>query len=70
MITWLVGENSFEIREAIKALEADFNGTAERFDGSELSLAQLPDLLMGVSLFSTERLIVISDISQNSILWE
>jgi DNA polymerase III delta subunit len=70
MITWLVGENSFEIREAIKALEADFNGTVERFDGSELSLAQLPDLLMGVSLFSTERLVVITDISQNSSLWE
>ncbi len=70
MITWLVGENSFEVREAIKALEAEFNGTAERFDGSELSLAQLPDLLMGVSLFSTERLVVITDIAQNSNLWE
>jgi DNA polymerase III delta subunit len=70
MITWLVGENSFEIREAIKALEADFNGTVERFDGSELSLAQLPDLLMGVSLFSTKRLVVITDIAQNSNLWE
>jgi DNA polymerase III delta subunit len=70
MITWLVGENSFEIREVIKALEADFNGTAERFDGSELSLAQLPDLLMGVSLFSTKRLVVITDIAQNSNLWE
>lgn len=70
MITWLVGENSFEIREALKALEAEFNGTAERFDGSELTLAQLPDLLMGVSLFSTERLVVITDIAQNSNLWE
>lgn len=70
MITWLVGENSFEIREAIKALEADFNGIAERFDGSELAFAQLPDLLMGVSLFSAERLVVITDISQNSNLWE
>lgn len=70
MITWLVGENSFEIREALKALEVEFNGTAERFDGSELTLAQLPDLLMGVSLFSTERLVVITDIAQNSNLWE
>lgn len=70
MITWLVGENSFEIREAVKALEADFNGSPERIDGTELSLAQLPDLLMGVSLFSSERLVIISHISQNSTLWE
>ena len=70
MITWLVGENSFEIREAVKALEASFSGTAERFDGSDLALAQLPDVLMGVSLFATERLVIIQDISTNSSLWE
>lgn len=70
MITWLVGENSFEIREAVKAIEASFKGRAERIDGAELSLASLPDLLMGVSLFSSERLVIISDISQNSSLWE
>lgn len=70
MITWLVGENSFEIREAVKALEASFNSPTERIDGSELTLARLPDLLMGVSLFATERLVIISDISQNSSLWE
>lgn len=70
MITWLVGENSFEIREAVKALEASFSGISERIDGAELSLSQLPDVLMGVSLFSTERLVVIQDISTNSTLWE
>lgn len=70
MITWLVGENSFEIREAVKAIEATFNGVPERVDGAELTLARLPDLLMGMSLFSTERLVIISDISQNSALWE
>ena len=70
MITWLVGENSFEIREAVKALEAEFQGTSERFDGADLSLAQLPDILMGVSLFAPERLVIIQDISTNSSLWE
>ncbi|HWT39667.1 MAG TPA: hypothetical protein VN081_00060, partial [Dongiaceae bacterium] len=70
MITWLVGDNSFAIREALKAIEADFSGTTERIDGTEVSLAQLPDLLMGISLFATERLVVITDISQNSALWE
>jgi len=70
MITWLVGENTFEVREALKAIEASFDGTAERIDGSELTLNRLPDLLMGMSLFSTDRLVVISGITQNSSLWE
>lgn len=70
MITWLVGENGFEIREATKALEASFNGVAEKVDGADLTLAQLPDVLMGVSLFSPERLVIIQDISTNSTLWE
>lgn len=70
MITWLVGENSFEVREALKSIEASFDGTAERVDGSELTLAGLPELLMGMSLFATQRLVVVSDISQNSSLWE
>lgn len=70
MITWLTGENSFEVREALKAIEASFNGTAERVDGADLTLSRLPDLLMGVSLFSPERLVIISDISTNSAVWE
>jgi DNA polymerase III delta subunit len=70
MITWLVGENTFEIREAVKAIEASFDGQSERIDGTELTLNGLPDLLMGISLFASERLVIISDISQNSSLWE
>ena len=70
MITWLVGENSFEVSAALRAIEASFDGVSERFDGTELALRLLPDLLMGVSLFSTKRLVVISDISKNVSLWE
>lgn len=70
MITWLVGENTFEVNEALKGIESSFNGSAEKFDATELSLAQLPDLLMGVSLFATERLVIIRDITTNSTLWE
>lgn len=70
MITWLVGENSFEIREALKAIEADFSGVPEHIDGATLTLNGLPELLMGMSLFATERLVVIEAISTNSVLWE
>lgn len=70
MITWLVGENTFEIREAIQKLAASFDGALERVDGTELSVSGLPDLLMGVSLFTAERLIVISHLSLNAPVWE
>ena len=70
MITWLVGENSFEVREALKAIEAEFGAPAERVDGTEVSLAQLPDLLMGISLFASQRLVAITNLSQNSTVWE
>lgn len=70
MITWFVGDNSFEVYEALHALEARFDGTSERIDATTLTLNQLPELLMGVSLFSTDRLVIISDISQNTALWE
>lgn len=70
MITWLVGDNSFEVREALDAIVASFDGMPERIDGTTLTLAELPDLLMGISLFSLERLVIITDLSQNTALWE
>lgn len=70
MITWLVGDNSYEVRQELIAIEASFSGVSERFDGTELTMNQLPDVLMGVSLFSSERLVVITDITLNSVLWE
>lgn len=70
MITWLVGENSFEIHEALAALTDAFSGTAERVDGATLKLADLPDLLMGLSLFASDRLVIIDAITTNSTLWE
>lgn len=70
MITWLVGENSYEVRQALLSIESQFDGVSERIDGTELSTTQLPELLMGVSLFSSARLVVITDISLNNSLWE
>lgn len=69
MITWLVGENSFEVHEAKRALLAAFSGEPELIDGSELTLARLPDLFMGISLFAEERLVIISELSANATVW-
>lgn len=69
MITFLTGDNSFEIDRALREIVAGFDGTVERIDGSELKLAQLPDSLMGVSLFADSRLIVIKNLSENKEIW-
>ncbi len=69
MITFLIGENSFEIEQALNEIAAKFDGVVERIDGSVLQLNQLPDILMGVSLFSTVRTIVIRGLSENKSIW-
>lgn len=69
MITLLLGENSFEIERAIAGIVANFDGSAEKIDGSDLQLSQLPDILMGVSLFSTARTVIIRNLSENKSIW-
>ena len=70
MITLLTGENSFELREALQSIVKGFDGNAERIDGANLELRQLPDLIMGGTLFAEKRLVVISGLSNNSALWQ
>lgn len=70
MITVLTGDNSFEVREALQSIVSAFAGSAERIDGASLELRQLPDLLMGGTLFADMRLVIISDLSSNTQLWQ
>ncbi len=70
MITLLTGENGFELKRALDGIVISFDGRAEKIDGSELELSNLPDLLAGVTLFADNRLIVIKSLSENKSLWE
>ncbi len=70
MITVVTGENSYEIEQALAGLTADFGGEPEWFDGAELELRQLPDLLTGLSLFSKKRLVVIRGLASNKQAWD
>lgn len=70
MLTLLTGENSFEIEQRLAELVADFDGAPEKFDGAELEMNQLPDLLMGVSLFSEKRLVIIRGLAANKTVWD
>jgi DNA polymerase III delta subunit len=69
MITALTGDNSFAIRDELTKLINQFSGSAERIDGTSLEVRQLPDLLMGGTLFASERLVIIRELSQNSVIW-
>ena len=69
MITALIGDNSFAIREELTKLIEQFDGSPERIDGASLEVNQLPDLLMGGTLFASERLVIIREASQNTSIW-
>lgn len=69
MITLLTGENSFEITRALEKIIASFDGTPEKADGETLETKQLPDLLMGATLFAEKRLVIIKNLSENKSVW-
>ncbi|MFZ2545362.1 MAG: DNA polymerase III subunit delta [Candidatus Saccharimonadales bacterium] len=70
MITFLIGENNFESFRATKKIVAGFDGIPENFNGSDLELSQLSDSLLGRTLFSDKRLVIIKDLSDNKQLWD
>lgn len=69
MIYLFSGNNSFEIARRVAELASGFPGEVQKVDGSELVPEQLPDLLAGVTLFSSKRLIVVKQASQQKAVW-
>lgn len=67
MIHLLHGTNDFLKRQRLAELVAD--AEVERYDGEALSVGQLQDLVRAQMLFSTEQVIVIRDLSQNTDVW-
>ena len=65
----LTGDNSFEIEREVSRIINSSHAVAERIDGSELDLRHLPDLLMGATLFASQRLIIIKNLSENKVVW-
>lgn len=68
MITLLVGENSFEVQRALEQIKAAAD-TFEAYDGVDLSLDKLPDILIGATLFADKRTVVVKQLSENAALW-
>lgn len=75
MILLLTGANDFAARQALDKLVAAMLSkhgahAIERVDGESLDVSRLPDLLQGASLFASERLIILRDVTKNKPLWE
>src|SRR5690606_15292735 len=69
MITLLFGDNSFEIERSLNGIVSSSSAVAEKFDGLELSPAQLGDIFMGVSLFNDQRLIIVRGLAENKVVF-
>ena len=69
MISFITGENTFENERTLARIAGGSTAAIERYDGEQLELRQLPDLLMGSTLFTSERLVVIKRLSENKTLW-
>lgn len=70
VITLLTGENSFEVQRALTEIAHSFQGHPEKIEGSDVTIAQLPDLFMGATLFSDTRLVVIKGLAENKAVWD
>jgi len=69
VVTLITGENTFENERALARIIDAAAETPEKIDGSELELRQLPDLLMGGTLFADTRLVIIKNLSENKAIW-
>ena len=70
-----IGENDFALRQALHQARERFitvhgEQSFEQREGSSLSISDLPQLFQGASLFSPQRLVLISDASANKVIWE
>lgn len=68
MLSVFSGENRLEAEKAVKrALGTDY----EVFEGENLTVADLPSIFLGTSLFGTEkRQILLKELSENKEVWE
>lgn len=70
MMYLIIGENGYKRTEALAAITAKVGLRPEKYDGTELTEGQLADCIAGATLFASERLVIINELSSNKSLWE
>lgn len=74
MITLFTGSNAYAVRQEVQSridatIASQGREAVERVDVAALKPSDMPQLLTGASLFSTEKLVVIDDLSANKAVW-
>ena len=67
MIHLLYGDNEFKKQAALVAMVGDAD--VVRYDGEELTLADMQEITIGQTLFTQSSVYVISKLSENSDIW-
>lgn len=75
MMTLLYGPNRYAVQQHVSEIIRSFkmahgDASIERYDGDTLTPDKLPELLQGVSLFASDKLVIIRDVGHNKPLWE
>lgn len=65
MIRLLLGENEFLKRERLAEIIKDYKGEVDRVNGEQLEPGDWYELLQGQTLFSQDRMVIISDASES-----
>ncbi len=68
MIYLVYGENNFAIDQFVDELVGSA-AEVERYDGDDLQPEQIPELLIGATLFADQRTIILRDIAANDPFW-
>lgn len=70
MIKLFTGSNAFAIKQAVNdVVAANPQASLERVEAMELKPGDMPQLLMGASLFSSDKLVIIEELSKNKAIW-
>lgn len=75
MIHFLYGPNSYALLRKVQQLQRGFIAEydthgLERIDGENYPPERLPELLQGMSLFASHRMVILKNASQQRALWE
>ncbi len=71
MITGIFGPNAYARDQALKIIREKYSDiSTERLDGANIDVKDLDSILLGLSLFANEKLLIIRDASTEKQVWE
>lgn len=69
MLYVILGDNSYRAEQEITSISGSFDGEIVSVTGEDMTADRLADYLAGNTLFSADQLIIIRNLSKNTVLW-